>query len=48
MQMKQLYQKGGKVRPAHEQIWINNEKIRAEAIKQLSKQATEFLKMALS
>lgn len=48
MQMTQLYQKGGKVRPVHEQIWINNEKIRAEAIKQLSKQATEFLKMALS
>lgn len=44
--------KGGKVstkqRSASEQIWINNQKINADAVKQLSKQAFEFLKMALS
>ena len=44
--------KGGKVsshkNSASEQIWINNQKINADAVKQLSKQAFEFLKMALS
>ena len=44
--------KGGKVstkqRSASEQIWIDNQKINADAVKQLSKQAFEFLKMALS
>lgn len=44
--------KGGKVgskqRSATDQIWINNQKIQADAMKQLSKQAFEFLKMALS
>lgn len=44
--------KGGKVssrqRSASDQIWINNQKISADAIKQLSKQAFEFLKTALS
>ena len=43
--------KGGKVsnkRSASEQIWIDNQKHSAKAINQLSKQAFEFLKMALS
>lgn len=44
--------KGGSIekkqRSASDQIWINNQKISADAIKQLSKQAFEFLKMALS
>ena len=44
--------KGGKVsstkRNASEQIWIDNQKINADAVKQLSKQALEFLKIALS
>lgn len=42
---------GGKVsrhRPEAEQIRINQQKIVADAIKQLSKQSFEFLKMALS
>lgn len=46
------FKKGGKVgskqRSASDQIWINNQKIHADATKQLSKQAFEFLKMALS
>lgn len=44
--------KGGSIekkqRSASDQIWIDNQKISADAIKQLSKQAFEFLKMALS
>lgn len=43
--------KGGKVsnkRSASDQIWIDNQKHSAKAINQLSKQAFEFLKMALS
>ena len=43
--------KGGTVgnkRSASEQIWIDNQKQSAKAIEQLSKQAFEFLKMALS
>lgn len=35
-------------RPEAEQIRINQQKIVADAIKQLSKQSFEFLKMALS
>lgn len=40
--------KGGKIRPVNEQIKIDNEKARYKAISQLSKQAVEFLKLALS
>ena len=45
------WKKGGVVntkKSASDQIWINNQKISANAIKQLSKQAFEFLKRALS
>lgn len=44
----QYIKKGGRIRPASEQIKIDNEKARHKAIAQLSKQAFELLKMALS
>lgn len=44
----QYIKQGGKVRSAKDQIKIDNNKIRAKAIEQLSKQAFEFLKQALS
>ena len=44
----QYVKKGAKLRPTSEQIRIDNNKIRAKAIAQLSKQAFELLKMALS
>ena len=43
----QYVKKGGRIRPASEQIKIDNEKARHKAIAQLSKQAFELLKMAL-
>lgn len=44
----QYAKKGGRIRPTSEQIRIDNEKARHKAIAQLSKQAFELLKMALS
>ena len=44
----QYIKKGGRIRSASEQIRIDNEKARLKAIAQLSKQAFELLKMALS
>lgn len=43
----QFSKKGSRLRPAHEQVRIDSHKIAAKAIAQLSKQAFEFLKMAL-
>lgn len=43
-----LSKKGGRIRPTSEQIKIDNNKLRAKAIQQLSKQAFDLLKMALS
>lgn len=51
LQYLKFLKSGGKVnrhRPEAEQIRINQQKIVADAIKQLSKQSFEFLKMALS
>lgn len=47
-QKKSVFKKGGKVRPAGEQIWIDKQKFTAKAVERLSKQAYELLKMALS
>ena len=47
-QKKFVFKKGGKVRPASEQIWIDKQKSTAKAVERLSKQAYELLKMALS
>ena len=44
----QYAKRGGRIRPTSEQIRIDNEKARNKAIAQLSKQAFELLKMALS
>lgn len=47
-QKKSVFKKGGKVRSASEQIWIDKQKSTAKAVERLSKQAYELLKMALS